>query len=52
MKATCSSLVSVPVGGPSQNTGVPSGPDRPTTMVSPRGKRIASRIPIAAKVRR
>ena len=38
--------------GPSQNAAVPSGPARPTTMVSPTGKRIASRIPIEAKVRR
>jgi hypothetical protein len=52
LKATWSSLVSVPVGGPSQNTGWPSGPPRPTTMVSPYGKRNTSRIPIAPKVLR
>jgi hypothetical protein len=52
LKATWSSLVSVPVGGPSQNTGWPSAPPRPTTMVSPYGKRITSCIPIAPKVPR
>ena len=49
---TCSSLVSLPVGGPSQNVGWPSGPDRPTNSLSPSSKRIASCIPIGAKVRR
>ena len=40
-------------GGRAQpEVGTPSGPARPTTMVSPAGKRIASCIPIAAKVRR
>src|SRR5262249_9037059 len=52
LKATWSSLVSVPVGGPSQNTGWPSAPPRPTTMVSPYEKRMISRIPIAANVPR
>ena len=32
--------------------GTPSGPDRPTAMLSPYGKRITSRIPIAPNVRR
>lgn len=44
--------VSVPMAGLSQKLGMLSEPDRPTTKALPCGKRIISRIPIGANVRR
>ncbi len=50
--ARCSSRVSLPPAGTNQKSGEPSGPPKPTTIDSPWGKRMISRMPIGAKARR